>query len=224
MPAVVRAIEVNVMQYARPPLPGSVTLARVLIFIQATLTILAGLLFLVAGAAVDGVLPGLGGAIYVFAIIILAIGVALLWGGIALGKLSTGAKLGVLIGEWIFLVLSVLGLLGGMSSSSSSPVGSIVGVVFVGTIIYSLQFNPASKMAFAQAQGMQMGGMGGYGAPPPGVYPPQQPGYPPQQGYPQQPPGYPPQQPGAYPPPPAPGYAPPPPAPPQGPPPAAPPS
>ena len=204
----------------RPALPGAITTARVVLWIQFTFLLLGALVILAAGNLVGAISSSVGGGVAIFSIIPIAMAVALAWSAIALGKLAPGARLTALIFEWIFLGLGLLALFGAVTSSGSCSgtgdtfacttgpsAGSIIGVLIgLGmdiAVIMSLQFNAQVRAAFAATRTGQY--PMGYGAPPPLPYPGQAqfPGqaYPPPPGYPAPPVGqaiYTPPQEGTY--------------------------
>lgn len=198
----------------RPPVPGILTLARVLAFIQSVLLFLiaAGLIFVgVAGGSIigsyeaqTGLHSDVGGAV---AGVFIAFALAFIIGGIlifvcalSLGRLSTGGRIGLVIIEILGLLWS-LALLGNAGNASASLIAGVLGLVFTLVILYALLIDSNSRAAFSAASAARFAAATPMGyMPPPGMVPPPgmaPGGYPqqpyPQQGYPQQ--GYP-QQPG----------------------------
>jgi hypothetical protein len=149
------------------PVPPGVSATRVITFVQGGLGALSGLLLVFGGGAISssygatGTLAGV--AVVVIGLVFLAVSAVLIWAGLLLGQLSQGARLVVLIVEWLIVALGLIGL--------THPGLGIVGLVLAGVAVYYLQFDAQTRAAFAAAPG-------GYGAgrppgrPPPYIGPP----------------------------------------------------
>jgi hypothetical protein len=184
----------------RPPVPGSVTLGRVLLIVEAALWLLGGLgiaavgvLFLTAGAAINNRLAqigytgsnvvstaagAIGGTVLAFAVVIFVLAIVGIWAGVAMGRLSTGPRVTALVLSTVGLILGILSALGGAHSVSSngtsvsgSPVPGIVLIVVNALIIWALGFSGSARAAFRALPPPAYPMGTGYG-PPPGYPPP----------------------------------------------------
>ncbi len=134
----------------RTGLPPGVTATRMITFVQGVLGGLTGLLLLFGGptAATANGLKGAGaGAVFAFVgAVILASSGLLIWGGVMLGRLSAGARMGVLIYEWLSVFLGVMGL--------THPGLGLLGLLLAGVAVYYLQFDARTKAAFGVGTGV----------------------------------------------------------------------
>lgn len=181
----------------RLPMPTMVTLARVLVIIESVLWGLVGLLLAIGGAALSGlhflVSDSISGVLIVFALVILAMAVAGIWAGIALGKLSAGPRATAIILCSLGAILGLLSLLGALANggtvttvggrTTSSGGGAIFSFLLLGwnlLCIWGLAIDKDARAAFAAARGtyplMAYGTAPTAGMLPPGsgnYYPPQ---------------------------------------------------
>ncbi|HYA01312.1 MAG TPA: DUF3824 domain-containing protein [Candidatus Binatia bacterium] len=205
----------------RPPVPGSVTLGRVLLILESALWLLLGVLACIGGAVVlagasninlnqipglanaNLTLSALGGIMLGAGIVLLLLSILGIWSGAAMGRLTGGprvtgivlASLGVLVG-----ISDTAGALAQNRPTSTLITGIVILVVNV-LIIWAIGFSGSARRAFHAVPGQT--GMP-YPAPAGGYGP--TPGYPmPPYGYPTQPSGPAGQQPYGYPQPSGPG-------------------
>lgn len=200
----------------RPPVPGMVTLGRVLIIIESVLWALVALYTVVVGAVLNGAsssfgpFAGYGSRIAAGAIIIgiamLAMAVGGVWSGIAIGRLTTAPRvIGIILCTLGFL-LGLFILIGSSSTSvtvngnTSSGGGAVFGIILMavnGLIIYGWGIDGNSRAAFRSVTpgGYPQSPQMMYGGPPPaGQLPANSGSYgAPQQPYGAPPPAYPPQ-------------------------------
>jgi hypothetical protein len=145
--------------YYRGPLPPGVSATRVIAFVQGGLGALTGLLLVFGGSAVataSGLTGSAAGAtVVIIGVLILAISGLLIWGGVLLGRLSPGARIGVLVYEVVTIVLGLIGL--------QHPGLGIVSLVLAGVAVYYLQFDAATKAAFTARGGAATSHRGGRG-------------------------------------------------------------
>lgn len=141
----------------RTPLPPGVSATRVIAFVQGGLGALSGLLLVFGGSSIAVAAgytgSGAGAVIVIIGIVILVISGLLIWGGVMLGRLSPAARVGVLVYEWLSVVLGLVGL--------QHPGLGVVSLLLAGVAVYYLQFDALTKSAFAPR-----------GAPPPGAVQP----------------------------------------------------
>jgi hypothetical protein len=183
----------------RPPVPGSVTLGRVLLIVEAALWLLGGLavaavgiFFLSAGATINNDLAKIGytgtnvvstaagvvgGTVLAFAVVILILAVLGIWAGVALGRLTSGPRVTGLVLSTLGLILGIISALSGASRVTdggtgihASPIPGIVLIVINALIIYTLGFAGSARTAFRALPPPAYPMGGGYG-PPPGGYP-----------------------------------------------------
>lgn len=132
----------------RQPLPPGVRAVRVICYVQGGLYALSGLL-LVFGAAGIARASGISGLapIHVLAIglAVLVLSGLVLWGGTLLGRLSQRARIGLLVYEWLVVVLGLVGL--------SHPGLGILNLLLAGVSVYYLQFDRATLTAFGSGDG-----------------------------------------------------------------------
>jgi hypothetical protein len=132
------------VQY-RAPLPPGVSATRVIAFVQGGLGMLSGLLLVFGGGAVATAYgltgAGAGTIVVVIGVLVLAVHGLLIWGGILLGSLSRGARVGVLVYEWLAVAFGLVGLL--------HPGLGFVSLVLAGVAVYYLQFDVRTRAAFA---------------------------------------------------------------------------
>jgi hypothetical protein len=151
---------------SRGALPPGVSATRVIAFVQGGLGMLTGLLLVFGGASIAtaGGFTGAnaGTAVVVIGVLILAVSGLLIWGGILLGSLSRGARIGVLVYEWLAVALGLVGLL--------HPGLGIVSLVLAGVAIYYLQFDAQTRAAFAEGAPGQSGEWPPRAPPPAGNY------------------------------------------------------
>ncbi|MGA8015890.1 MAG: hypothetical protein WCB85_08245 [Candidatus Dormiibacterota bacterium] len=213
----------------RPPVPGSVTLGRVLLIIESVLWLLLGLLAGLGGAlwfagvralnlqqygtAGNGVrlaADAIGGVLIGFGVVVAVLAILGIWSGAAMGRLTGGPRVTGIVLACLGIVIGLFGAIGGSqtftdttsgSTIRGNPIFGLVLIVLNLIIVWALGFAGSARAAFRRL-------------PPPGYaaagpYIP--PGYP---AWPQAQPGWPTTQQGAPPPPPPapPGYPPPPPA------------
>jgi hypothetical protein len=184
----------------RPPVPGSVTLGRVLLIVEAALWLLGGLaiaavgvIFLSAGSLINNRLAQIGysgsnvastaagvvgGTVLAFAVVIVILAILGIWAGVALGRLTSGPRVTGLVLATLGLILGILSAIGGAQRASaggttlhSSPIPGIVLIVVNLLIIYVLGFAGSARAAFRALPPPAYPMGGGYG-PPPGGYPP----------------------------------------------------
>jgi len=215
----------------RPPVPGSVTLGRVLMIIESVLWLIAGVLLAVVGIlAAAGTLTihtirvsgstgtvsahSVGVGLAVFGVIVLVLAIVGLWSGVAMGRLTSGPRVTALVLATLGIVIGVLSALGSSrtyvdvttgKTYQSTPIAGIVILVINLLIVVAIGFAGSARAAFRSLPAAAYP----LAAPPMGYpgYPGAPSSYPgaPGQGY----PGAPPQ---AYPGVPAPGYPAPPPS------------
>lgn len=129
----------------RTPLPPGVSATRVIAYVQGGLGALSGLLLVFGGSSIATAVGYTGSAaaavIVIIGVVILVISGLLIWGGLLLGRLSPGARVGVLLYEWLSVVLGLVGL--------QHPGLGIVSLLLAGVAVYYLQFDPLTKSAFA---------------------------------------------------------------------------
>ncbi|MGO8687839.1 MAG: hypothetical protein ACLQT7_11805 [Candidatus Dormibacteria bacterium] len=183
----------------RPPVPGSVTLGRVLLIVEAALWLLGGLaiaavgvLFLTAGAAINNRLAqigytgsnvvstaagAVGGTVIAFAVVIFVLAVVGIWAGAAMGRLSTGPRVTALVLSTLGLILGILSAVSGARTVTAngatvhgSAIPGIVLIVVNALIIWALGFSGSARAAFRSLPPPAYPMGPGYG-PPPG-YPP----------------------------------------------------
>lgn len=221
----------------RPPVPGSVTLGRVLLIIESVLWLLLGLLAGVGGAlwfagvralnlqqygtAGNGVrlaADAIGGVLIGFGVVVAVLAILGIWSGAAMGRLTGGPRVTGIVLACLGIVIGIFGAIGGSQTVTNTSTGStlrgnpifeLVLIVLNLIIVWAIGFAGSARAAFRRL-------------PPPGyaaVGPSIPPGYPAwspaQQAWPQSQPAWPQTQQGAPPPPPPtpPGFPPPPPAP-----------
>jgi hypothetical protein len=142
------------MTLQRPPAPTSVKVARALVFVQAFLAGLLGLLILVVGTEVLGVTGGESGRlVIVVAAVVFVLTGLWVWAGIAVGRLKNGAR-------WTVVSLSALGCLVELVKLGHTPGRSIIGILLSGAVIYLLAFDASARTAFDASPGSS-----GYGMP-----------------------------------------------------------
>jgi hypothetical protein len=127
-------------------LPAGLRIARVIAYVEGALGVLNGALLVVGGAAFATAL-NLHGTVWTVAIIaigvvVLAASALLIWAGMLLGRLSRGARLGVLVYEYVSIVLGLLSLANLLQAG--------VMVLLAAIAIYYLQFDGETKAAFAR--------------------------------------------------------------------------
>ena len=183
----------------RPPVPGSVTLGRVLLIVEAALWLLGGLaiaaigvLFLTAGAAINNRLAQIGytgsnvvstaagvvgGTVLAFAVVIFILAIVGIWAGAAMGRLTSGPRVTGLVLSSLGLLLGILSAVGSARTVTASgaavhgsPIPGIVLIVVNLLIIYALGFSGSTRAAFRSLPPPAYPMGGGYG-PPPGSAP-----------------------------------------------------
>ena len=113
----------------RPPIPGSVTAARVLLITEAALWLLFGLLLVVVGVAVisvgnsftingqstalNGATSGVGIAIIAFGAVLVGLAITGIWSGAAMGRLTGGPRVTALVLASLGLIVGILSTVGG---------------------------------------------------------------------------------------------------------------
>lgn len=127
------------------PLPPGVSATRVIAFVQGALGALSGVL-LIFGAGAVAVASGMtgGGAtatVVAIGVVVLVVSILLVWGGVQLGRLAPAARVGVLVYEVIAVLLGLVGL--------QHPGLGIVSLLLAGVAVYYLQFDAATRAAFA---------------------------------------------------------------------------
>lgn len=162
----------------RPPAPPSITVGRVLVIVESGLWLLLGLIIGVAGlglvAAAGSValprFPGLtlagstiAGVVLVSALIVIALAALGIWSGIALGRLSEGARVTALVlaslGILIALPMVISGLQpdqtvtapGGRVATLSTTPSLAIGLIDLllnAAIIFSVGFARTTRAAF----------------------------------------------------------------------------
>jgi hypothetical protein len=138
----------------------------VIAFVQGGLGMLSGLLLVFGGGAV-ATASGFTGAsagtlVVVLGVVVLALSGLLIWGGVLLGSLSRRARIGVLIYEWLAVLLGLVGLL--------HPGLGLVSLILAGVAVYYLQFDARTRAAFAAADRGRAGGVPTLAPPYPSPY------------------------------------------------------
>lgn len=127
-------------------LPAGLRIARVIAYVEGALGVLNGALLVVGGAAFATALDlhGTGWTVAITAIgvVVLVASALLIWAGTLLGRLSRGARRGVLVYEYVSIVLGLLSLANLLQAG--------VMVLLAAIAIYYLQFDGETKAAFAR--------------------------------------------------------------------------
>lgn len=128
-----------------PALPSGVRTARVIAYVQGALGILRGGLLIFGGAAYANALnlrASGGAALFVtVGVVVVIISALVVWAGRLLARLSRPARIGLLVFEYVSVVLGVLSL--------ADPLQAALTVVLAVMAIYYLQFDRETKAAFA---------------------------------------------------------------------------
>jgi hypothetical protein len=160
----------------RPPVPGSVTLGRILLIIESVLWLVGGIaiggygvLVLADASDINNRLQqigysgspittaeatAVGGTLVVFGVIILMIAILGIWSGAAVGRLSSGPRVTGIVLACLGLVIGILAALGGFhtrvhtSALSGTPIPGIVLVVVNLLIIWTLGLSSTGRAAF----------------------------------------------------------------------------
>lgn len=156
------------MQY-RAPIPPGVRATRVIALVQGGLFMLSGLILVFGGGSIataSGVTGASAATVTIIGVLIVVISGLLIWAALLLGSLSRGARIGVLVYEWLAVALGLIGLV--------HPGLGIVSLVLAGVAVYYLQFDPQTRAAFAAGPDQPAGrptlappSPGAYSGPPP---------------------------------------------------------
>ena len=199
----------------RRPVPGTVTLGRVLLVVESALWLLFGVLMFVGAIAILSAVSGGGGSVFPWAgappsslqggfttigVFVLVLGVAVvgmagagIWSAIAMGRLGGGARVTGIVLASLGAAVGILNTIGGFT------LGYLPGSGGAGTIGYSTAVPGlvllAVNVLIISALALNRSAQEAFRRPPPGVYAMAPPvAYAPPYGYP------PPPQPYAYPP------------------------
>jgi hypothetical protein len=127
-------------------LPSGLRTTRVIAYVQGAIGVLNGLLLVVGGASFATALnlSGAGGTalIIVIGLVVLVASALLIWAGRLLGSLSRRARLGVLIYEYVSVLLGLLSLADVLQAG--------IRLVLAAVAIYYLQFDAETKAVFAR--------------------------------------------------------------------------
>ena len=130
----------------RPPVPGSVTLGRVLLIIESVLWLLAGLavagfgvLVFTAVANINNRLAqigytgtpfttaeagAVGGTLVVVGVVILIVAIIGIWSGAAMGRLSGGPRATAIVLACLGLVIGIFSVIGGLHRGATVTTGT----------------------------------------------------------------------------------------------------
>src|ERR1017187_1375446 len=180
----------------RPPVPGSVTMGRVLLIAESVLWLLLGLLVVVLGIVVitvgnsftingqanvvSGAASGVGIAVAAGGAILVGLAITGIWSGAAMGRLTAGPRVTGLVLASLGLIIGILSAFGGSqtyvdasngTTFQSTPIPGLILIVVNALIIFGIGMSGPARAAFGapRAAGYPV-------APPPGYGP--GPGYP----------------------------------------------
>ena len=127
-------------------MPTGVKVTSIFYYIVGALTILGGILALAGGSFLGSLIPGMGtmfgSIIAVVGVIVIIFGILEIFVANGLWKLKKWAKITA-------IVLSVLGVIGGLNSLASKAIAmGIVWIIVYGLIIWYLGFHKETKGLF----------------------------------------------------------------------------
>ncbi len=127
-------------------LPAGLRTTRVIAYVQGALGMVNGALLVFGNAAFATALNlhGTGGVALIVGIgvIILVVSALLIWAGWLLARRSRGARLGILVYEYVSIVLGLLSLADLLQAG--------IRVILAALAIYYLQFDAETKAAFVR--------------------------------------------------------------------------
>ncbi len=176
----------------RPPVPGSVTLGRVLLIVEAVLWFLGGVVIVLAGVAVLAIPNGsvasqilsnvhnanvtfttIGVSLIVSGVIMAVIAIVGISAGVGLRRLTTGPRVTGLVLATLGLLIGLVDLVGAgrRVHDARSAVAGVILIVLNLVILYAIGFAPGARAAFrAMAASRQYGAPAGFAAPSSGGY------------------------------------------------------
>jgi hypothetical protein len=171
----------------RPPVPGSVTLGRVLLIVEGVLWLLLGALVILGGVALlalpngqfanqilsninnaNVTLTTIGVTLLVFGAILAVLAIVGIWSGAALGRLTSGPRVAGIVLAALGVIIGLLDAVdaGSRVHTARSAIYGIVLIVLNLLILYAIAIAPSARAAFrAAAEGRRYATPQGFGTP-----------------------------------------------------------